>query len=265
MRDKKFKFIKILHLLVIGLFLFQIGQAFFSSFCHKRQEEELRRTLKAEIPQESQISLESEMTEIGIPAYEEKESKEMIQFSELYAKNNDLVGWITIEGTRIDNPVMQCKDDYYLNHNFYGKQDRYGCLYVKEIADVETPGTNIIIYGHNMRDGSMFGDLDQYKSKSFYKDHSNIYFQTLSEERVYEIVAVFQTQISEEDGVFQYYQFYQAETEEEFLYFYENIKELAMYDTGVTAEYGDTFLTLSTCDYITDDARFVVVAKRIEE
>ena len=67
---------------------------------------------------------------------------------------------------------MQCNDnEYYLHHNFYREEDKYGCLYVKDIADVNTPATNFIIYGHNMKDGSMFGNLDQYQEQTFYQEH----------------------------------------------------------------------------------------------
>ena len=91
----------------------------------------------------------------------------------LYEENHDLVGWLSIEGMKIDYPVMQCGDnDYYLNHDFYGEEDKYGCLFVKDIADVNTPADNFVIYGHNMKDGSMFGDLDLYKKEAFYLGRS---------------------------------------------------------------------------------------------
>lgn len=111
----------------------------------------------------------------------------------------------------------------------------------------------------------MFGDLDLYKDEGFYQEHSVISFDTLYEERIYEIVAVFPSQVySEEEDAFKYYQFYEADTQEEFDDFYDNIKELSLYDTGVEAQFGDTFLTLSTCAYHVTDGRLVVVAKRTE-
>lgn len=188
------------------------------------------------------------------------------KYTALYQENDDLVGWIFIEGTGIDYPVLQCEDDeYYLHHDFYGEDSKYGCLYVREQADLDG-GTNFIIYGHNMRDGAMFGDLDLYLKESFFREHPTISFDTLYEERVYEIVAVFRSQVyNAEDEVFKYYQFYEADTREEFEEFYRNIKALSIYDTGVEAEFGDTFLTCSTCAYHVEDGRFVVVAKRRQE
>ncbi|MDE5598528.1 MAG: class B sortase, partial [Lachnospiraceae bacterium] len=92
-----------------------------------------------------------------------------------------------------------------------------------------------------------------------------ILFDTLYEKRSYEIIAVFPSQVyKEEDEIFKYYQFYEAENQEEFETFYKNIKELSLYDTGVEASFGDTLLTLSTCAYHVTDGRFVVVAKRVE-
>lgn len=110
----------------------------------------------------------------------------------------------------------------------------------------------------------MFGDLDLYLKESFYKEHSTVSFDTLYEKRTYKIVAVFRSQVyNADDDVFKYYQFYEADTQEEFKDFYRNIKKLSLYDTGVKAEFGDTFLTLSTCAYHVKDGRLVVVAKRI--
>ena len=197
---------------------------------------------------------------------EASESAMLRKYAALYQENEDFVGWLSIEGTGIDYPVLQCEDDeYYLHHDFYGEDSKYGCLYVREQADLDD-GTNFIIYGHNMRDGAMFGDLDLYLKESFFQEHPTIHFDTLYEERVYEIVAVFRSQVYRAgDEVFKYYQFYEADTREEFEEFYRNIKALSIYDTGVEAEFGDTFLTCSTCAYHVEDGRFVVVAKRWQE
>lgn len=186
------------------------------------------------------------------------------KYKDLYMQNGDMTGWLTVEGTKIDYPVMQCEDDeYYLHHDFEKEDSKYGCLYVRERADLEN-GTNFVIYGHNMKDGSMFGELDLYLEEEFYKEHSNISFHTLYEEHTYEILAVFRSRIygEKEDG-FKYYQFYEAKSKAEFDDFYENVKELSLYDTGVEAEFGDTFLTLSTCAYHVKNGRLAVVAKRV--
>ncbi len=271
-----------LHWIRAGLFLvtviclLKIGNEYYLSVRHKSRQQDLSALLRTEerttglLPQAT-VELEQQAAAVRNQQPEAPEEKEpepviMDKFEELYARNNDLIGWLTIPETVIDYPVMQCEDDeYYLHHGFYGEVDKYGCLYVRERADVNTPGTNFLIYGHNMKDGTMFGSLDEYRSKSFYEEHPLLYFDTLYEERTYEIVAVFLSQVYRDDeDVFKYYQFYEADTEEEFRSFYENIKKLSLYETGVTAEYGDTFLTLSTCAYHVKDGRLAVVAKYVE-
>lgn len=250
---KRFRILRIMLLAIIVICLVPIGQTYSLSLQHKKQQKELKNNLKTKKP----------LTESQNTPTEEPDMA--ADLTSLYQQNNDFIGWLSIDGTNIDYPVMQSKDDeYYLNHNFYKEEDRYGSLFVKEAADIKTPGTNVIIYGHNMKDGSMFGDLDCYKEQSYYEKHTLISFETLSENRTYEIMAVFPSQVSDEKGSFQYYQFYQADTKEEFLQFYENVKAYSLYDTDITAEFGDTFLTLSTCDNHTENGRFVVVAKRIE-
>ncbi len=228
-----------------------------------REEREREAERQAKLLESLQESAESQTEETESESVEEPQLVMLEQYTELYEENNDLAGWLAIEGMVIDYPVMQCEDDeYYLHHDFDGKDSKYGCLYVKNKADL-AKGTNFIIYGHNMKDGSMFGDLDLYRDKEFYLKHREISFDTLYEERTYEIVAVFLSQVyNEEDNVFKYYKFYEAETQEEFDDFYENIKALSLYDTGVEAEFGDTFLTLSTCAYHVKDGRLAVVAKQ---
>ncbi len=252
-----------------------LGQAYYSSFRQRQQAKALKEMREMIEPEPLEIAQESAVPENGSVPEEASEPVEELptepeeplleKYAALYEENHDLIGWLSIEGMVIDYPVMKCEDDeYYLHHDFYGNDSKYGCLYVRNVADVDTPGTNFIIYGHNMKDGSMFGDLDLYRRESFCREHPIISFDTLYEERTYEVLAVFRSQVyhSGEDA-FRYYQFYEAQTQEEFAYFYENIKELALYDTGVTAEFGDTFLTLSTCAYHVEDGRFVVVAKAV--
>lgn len=273
MEDKKrIKMIKVLLLVVILVCLILIARTYYFSMEHEKQQKELKE-MKTMVQQElTQVDTKQQETSETHATKADKKKKEkkpepviLKKYAKLYKTNNHLAGWISIEGTVIDYPVMQCEDDeYYLNHDFYRNESKYGCLYVRGKADVNTPGTNFIIYGHNMKDGAMFGDLDLYQNKDFYQEHSIISFDTLYEERNYEIIAVFRSQVyNVDDDVFKYYQFYKADTQKEFDYFYKNIKELSLYDTGVKAEFGDTFLTLSTCAYHVEDGRFVVVAKRI--
>lgn len=274
MENKTRKTAKILLLAGMAVCLIPIGQAYDQSVRHRVQQEALsERVTEALVqypvqtdsaPQENTVSVLSGQAAAGEESRQTGGNPVMLAgYAGLYEENKDLAGWLSIEGMKIDHPVMQGEDDsYYLHHDFYGQDSRYGCLYVKEQADLNA-GTNFIIYGHNMKDGSMFGDLDLYLKESFYKEHPVISFDTLYEERTYDIIAVFRSQVyNADEDVFKYYQFYEADTQEEFEDFYGNIKELSLYDTGVQAKFGDTFLTLSTCAYHVPDGRLVVVAKR---
>ena len=266
-------------LLIMIVCLIELGQTYYLSVKHKKEQEDLKNILIAEesvAEQEEQEESNGQEYEIEVipevlPSDDaddisEQEPEIMEKYKGLYEENNDLIGWLSIPGMVIDYPVMQNEDnEYYLHHSFYGEEDKYGCLFVKDFVDVNAPSTNFIIYGHNMKDGSMFGDLDEYREESFLQEHPLVYFNTLYEERTYEIMAVFLSQIYEsDDDVFKYYEFYQADTEEEFLSFYEAITGMSLYKTGVTAEFGDEFLMLSTCAYHVEDGRLVVIAKRVE-
>ena len=230
MQNKGRRWIKNILLIIMAICLFMAGKTYCESV-RNRQEQEALRKLIEENPQDEagepkqkpaegeaaqeeseEPDLKTESAEQGTLIGQEttEESMEeptiLAKYEALYQANNDLVGWLSIEGMEIDYPVMRSEDDeFYLHHNFKGEEDKYGCLYVRNRADVDTPGTNFLIYGHNMKDGSMFGDLDLYRKKSFYQEHAVIQFDTLYEERSYEIVAVFLSQVyAEQDDVFKY-------------------------------------------------------------
>ena len=191
-------------------------------------------------------------------------SEYILNYGELYRQNSDFTGWIKIEGKKINYPVMQSADNpnFYLNHGFDKKYSVYGCPYISENCDVKKPSDNIVIHGHNMKDGSMFAGLSKFRKKDFWENHKTISFNTLYDSYEYEIVAVFKT-VADDDG-FKYYQFTDANGEEEFDRYISACKRLALYDTGVSAEYGDKLITLSTCEYSKKDGRLAIVAKRIK-
>lgn len=187
------------------------------------------------------------------------------EYAQLYLDNPDLVGWIKIEGTQLNYPVMQTPEepDHYLDHNFYGEYSARGCIYVEEECDVFAPSDNVTIYGHHMRDGSMFTVLTRYSSRSYLEEHPYIIFNTLLERRTYQVIAVFTTTASVGEG-FRYNAFINARSEEEFNDYIATCKDLSLYSIDATAEYGDKLITLSTCEYTQTNGRFVVVAKLIE-
>lgn len=199
---------------------------------------------------------------------EETDAQMLAWIVQNYEKNPDLAGWIKIEGTKLDNPVMYVKDDNnkYLYKNFEGSFSAAGLPYIKGACRLDPESDNLIIYGHNMLDGSMFGDLELYADEEYWKEHPIILFSTLYEEREYEIVAAFFDRIYDDsEDCFKFYEFIHALDEEDFNEAYAYFKEHAEYDTGVEAEYGDNLITLVTCSYHTEDGRFVVVARQIVE
>ena len=189
----------------------------------------------------------------------------LVGYKEIYEMNNDTVGWIRIAGTVMDYPVMQTPDveNYYLYKNFNKEDSARGSIYVREVCDVDEPSDNITIYGHNMKDGSMFACLHEYINKEKWEENNLIFFDTLKEYHTYEIFAVFKTSANIGEG-FSYHKFVDAEDEEDFDKFVKTCKDLSFYDTGITPEYGDKLITLSTCEYtLGDNGRLVVVARRI--
>ena len=202
------------------------------------------------------------------------------EYKALYDQNNDYAGWLRIEDTVIYYPVMQNWEDenYYLEKDFYKEKNKNGSLILDNDSYVgvgtkeqgyakgSSPTTNLIIHGHTMKSGLMFGDLMKYENKEYGMAHNIICFDSPYEKRKYELIAVFYSQVYyQSDDVFKFYNFFEADTQEEFDDWYNNIKELSLYDTGVTAEYGDEFITLSCCSYHVEDGRFAVVGKRIYE
>lgn len=188
-------------------------------------------------------------------------------YRDSFLANSDMAGWLQIPDTVIDYPIMWTpeNEEFYLRKGFDGSRNRNGCLILDTDSCVDPLTTNLIIHGHNMRSGTMFGTLTDYESEEFFQEHRKIILYTKECQRNYEVIAVFRSQVYKKtQKVFKFYQFFQADTQEEFDDFYNNIMELSIYDTGVTAEFGDRFITLSTCSKHVEQGRFVVVAKEVE-
>lgn len=188
----------------------------------------------------------------------------LAKYEALYNKNRKIVGWLKIDGTNIDYPVMQTvNNEYYLDHNYDQEYDKNGSLFMDKDCDVAHPNDNMIIYGHHMKSGKMFGQLNYYAKESFYKEHPSFMFDTIYEEGTYDVMYVFRSKIYNEDEVvFKYYKFLDATSEAEFDSNMNEMAQMSLYDTGIKAKYGDKLITLSTCDNSESNGRFVVVAKK---
>ncbi|MCI7248433.1 MAG: class B sortase [Clostridiales bacterium] len=188
----------------------------------------------------------------------------------IWQKNNDLIGWIRIDGTKIDFPVMQTPDDpeYYLRRDFNREHSTGGVPFMDVHSDIFMPTSNFMIYGHNMKNGSMFHDLIKYEDEEFYRDHKTINFDTIYKggQGVYQVVAAGYSQIYDKDSSkFKYYAYAGMTSEREYHEFVDGVKKLSCYDTGVVPEYGSQLITLSTCTNVSDEGRFFVVAVRTDK
>lgn len=199
-----------------------------------------------------------------VPAEPEPTKPVMLpQYVSLYQRNPDLFGWLRIEDTVIDYPIMYSPDEpgKYLHANFAGEYSYPGIPFVDDACTADSD--NLLIYGHNMHDGSMFHSLMKYRSKSYWQSHPLIHFDTLYETGEYEVLAAFYDRVYYRDeDCFKFYQFIDAEDEADFDNAISNFQSKALYDTGVTAAYGDKLITLVTCSYHVEDGRFVVVARK---
>ena len=223
-----------------------------------RKESNLLNTIKIE---ENNTTENEVLTE---EAKEQNVTERMLKVRELKKENPDIVGWIEIEGTKISYPVLQGEDnEYYLNHNYKNEKTANGSIFLNKDYDWNVPSTNLLIYGHNMKNGEMFTDLLKYASESYYIDHPIIRLTTENDDSEYEIFSVFRSKVfnKSETNVFKYYNFLNAENEEEYNDFVENAKKVSLYDTNITSNYNESLITLITCSYHIEDGRFVVIGR----
>lgn len=199
--------------------------------------------------------------------YAADEREILPDMTDLYSQNSDFVGILEIVDTDINYPVMQTPNDpeYYLRRDFYGETSTAGTLFVDYRCDIVNPTTNTIIYGHNMRSGTMFGGLKRYLDYYYYQSHKTIIFKTLYEEQEYEVVGVGLSAVGyDDDDSYKYYNFIDAVTGSELQEFLDNIQSLSVYDETIDISSTDKILTLSTCNSYTEDGRMFVVAKRVK-
>lgn len=262
----------VLLLLVFGISAFMVGSYIIEG---KQQEERFnelaamkenaRPTVETKDPQDPEEPTKETLPEGTFGAEDIRdENGILLEYSEIYALNNDLVGWIRIDGTKLNYPVMQTPDNpnYYLYRDFDKRDSSRGSIYVREECDLLEPSDNITIYGHNMRDGSMFEALNDYIHKDTWENNSLIFFDTLHDYHVYQIFAVFKTSANLGEG-FRYHHMIDAGNKQEFDEFVKTCKDLSFYDTGITPQYGDKLICLSTCEYTLNNGRLVVAAMRI--
>lgn len=244
-------FLKLLALLFLVLFVASAGYVayyFGSSYFNQRQVDGLNALYgTGALPE-------------GYP------SDYISDFAALYAQNPDVKAMLEAEGTSLKYPVVQAQDnDYYLRRSFARENNRHGIPFMDYRVDVKN-STNLVVYGHNMKDGQMFGELLNYAKLEYYQQHPTLRFDTVYEKGTYKVFAAFITNTNPSHGeVFDYTSFIDAENEDETENFITQVRARSLIDTGVDVSVDDTFLTLSTCTYEFNEARFVVVARRVRD
>ena len=203
--------------------------------------------------------------EIDTSQVTEDKTERMLQVEELKKENGDIIGWLEIPNTNISFPVVQGTDNqYYMTHTYKKEDSKDGSIFLDKDYNWDLPSSNLLMYGHNNKNGNMFQGLLEYQEESYYKEHPTIKFTTTKEDCEYEIISAFKSRVyyKSEKNVFRYYYFITAESEEEYNNYVEESKKASLYDTGKTANYGDQLLTLSTCEYSQEDGRFAIVARK---
>lgn len=254
----------------------------YADYLEERSAQEMKRlqdmqNMTGHYIEEEAFSQEPEGEPQIRPADDEPEEEEkkpmkipdlLPEYKKIYAENEDLVGWLQIEGTNINYPVLQSdteKDSqFYLTHSFAKKKDKNGSLFMDYRNDFLDRDTNIIIYGHNMKSGAMFGSLKMYLDADYLEKHKKVQFDTIYEHGTYEVIGAFLSEVSYQDEyAFRYYNFLNAKNESEFEAFRANVMQLDAQKKGaLDAKYGDQLLTLSTCSSYTDEGRMFIIAKK---
>ena len=187
-------------------------------------------------------------------------------YKEMKRDNPDFAGYLTIEGTNIEYPVMYTPDEpeKYLHKDINGVECAGGLPFIDAKCSLSPESDNIIIYGHNMRDGSMFGDLELFKDQAYCEEHPVIHLDSADGTAEYEIMSVFYDRVyyADEDD-FRFYDFIDATDKEDYNRTVDRLTDKSLYDTGIRAQYGDHLLTLVTCSYHEDNGRFVVIAREV--
>lgn len=201
----------------------------------------------------------SQLDEVPLTPYPQTNEYQL-----LYNQNPDFIGWLQIDNTIINYPVMYTPDrpEYYLRRAFDGSDSESGTLFVGDDGGIDND--LFIIYGHNMDNHTMFGTLDDYADPEFYQEHPTIEFTTVYETRKYEVFAAIETRVmyTSESG-YRYYEQAGELNQVEFDELIDWIQANALYQTGISPNYGDQIVILSTCSYHTANGRFIIVARKV--
>ena len=241
----------------LGVSIWQLSDIFLEYKAGEDEYAELQQYVREEIPEDREEAEEPEESEEPAQEGETEERVPRIALGELQSQNPDTVGWIEIPGTEISYPLMQAEDDaYYLNHTFSGKVNSAGSIFVEALNSADFTDLHTIIYGHNMKNGSMFAGLKNYSSPSYLVAHPNVYVDLADGTHSYQIFSVYEAPSDSDSYTIGFAPDEQYET------FLQTLKSRSAYDTGVTVTKEDSIITLSTCTSH-GEHRYLVHARKV--
>ena len=256
-------------ILILLIVILAISSYFFiKEIAENKKENELFEELQEVVQEEEKTTAQNQITDNLKNETSNLSSKNVGNYNleSISRINADIIGWLKIDGTNINYPVMQ-NGDFYLHRNVYKNYSSSGTPYLAEHCNLKT-SDNLIIYGHHMKNSTMFSNLDNYKNYNYYKNHKYIKFYTLEDNKTikndYEIVFAFKT-VAYSDKGFKYYNYTKFYDENDFNSFVEKCRNYEFYNTNVKVNYGDKLITLSTCEYSQKNGRMVIIAKKIEK
>lgn len=272
MNEKFRKVLLYVCITILSISIAYIAYYKYTMYTQKQGFEELQELKSEEIASTNNM-LENSITDSSNiekkeQAQDETQKKILKEYHKLYQQNTDLYGWITIKNTPIDYPVMYTPEEpnYYLYKNWEKEKSTLGSIFIDGRTNENTG--NIIIYGHNMKNETMFGSLYRYKEREYYETHKYIEFDTIYEKATYEIIAVASAIVYYEEeppeGEYLFYEHIDFNSEEEFDEYISAIRKNSYYEINTSAKYGEQIITLCTCDYWKENARLLIVAKKLE-
>lgn len=204
----------------------------------------------------------------------EGEPQILERYKALYETNGEMIGWIEIPGTQANGPVVQSPPENrekYLRLDFFGKSSNSGTFFLDSNCDLEN-SDNLIIHGHRMNNGTMFGELNKYRDEAFWREHPTFSFDTLYKKQTWEVVAACNMKLpminidkSPEEQEYNYTVFVNAANEDEYKAYVNFVREHMIFETGIIPQYGeDRLITLSTCKKGDYSSRFIVVARLLK-
>ncbi|MBE6796837.1 MAG: class B sortase [Ruminococcaceae bacterium] len=254
---KNRKFIKIINTVLIVVFVFaafNIGKIYYDY----NKANNTYEVIQDEYVAAKDVESNSEATQ----GNEDQPPKEIvppiaIDFDALLDRNKDVIGWLYCPDTVINYPVVQGKNnDRYLRKDLDGKYLVSGTLFADYRNGELNEDANYIIYGHNMKNGTMFSSLAKYKQQSYYNQHPIMYY--LTPDGNYKLELFAGLVVKRDDKIY-----LPNQSEEEFTELIEKYRAKSTFKTNVELEYSDTIVTLSTCSYEFDNARYIVIGRLI--